>query len=186
MYAPHMWFALVVALLAPDTGRVAVDCPQYGRTVAVDRRPVGQTPLAPVTLSTGFHWVEVLDGNDPLWSRLIYVGPGDTLVLTVSLPETGRRRAYRRTAGTQRAPDVPTTYDLAGRVGVVGAALGTERQLGLAQRWRLDARDLAGAPWDARVEATVYNALIADWTELTKAAAAIHDTSGDRQIRLDI
>ena len=35
-------------------------------------------------------------------------------------------------------------------------------------------------------EATAYNALIADWTELTKAAAAIHDTRGDRQIRLDI
>ncbi|TPI12225.1 DUF1156 domain-containing protein [Mesorhizobium sp. B4-1-3] len=35
-------------------------------------------------------------------------------------------------------------------------------------------------------EATAYNALIADWTELTKAAAAIHDTSGDRQTRLDI
>lgn len=35
-------------------------------------------------------------------------------------------------------------------------------------------------------EATAYNALIADWTELTKAAAPIHDTSGDRQIRLDI
>lgn len=35
-------------------------------------------------------------------------------------------------------------------------------------------------------EATAYNALIADWTELTKAAAAIHDTSGDRQTRMDI
>jgi len=35
-------------------------------------------------------------------------------------------------------------------------------------------------------EATAYNALIADWAELTKAAAAIHDTSGDRQTRLDI
>ncbi|MDG6093733.1 DUF1156 domain-containing protein [Acetobacter sp. AN02] len=35
-------------------------------------------------------------------------------------------------------------------------------------------------------EATAYNALIADWAELTNAAAAIHDTSGDRQIRLDI
>jgi len=35
-------------------------------------------------------------------------------------------------------------------------------------------------------EATSYNALIADWTELTRQAAAIHDTSGDRQIRLDI
>lgn len=33
-------------------------------------------------------------------------------------------------------------------------------------------------------EATAYNALIADWAELTKAAAAIHDTSGDRQIRM--
>lgn len=35
-------------------------------------------------------------------------------------------------------------------------------------------------------EATAYNALIADWAELTNAAAAIHDTSGDRQILLDI
>ena len=35
-------------------------------------------------------------------------------------------------------------------------------------------------------EATAYNALIADWTELTRQAAAIHNTSGDRQIRLDI
>jgi putative DNA methylase len=35
-------------------------------------------------------------------------------------------------------------------------------------------------------EATAYNALIADWTELTRQAAAIHDTSGDRQIRLGI
>lgn len=35
-------------------------------------------------------------------------------------------------------------------------------------------------------EATAYNALIADWTELTKAAAAIHDTRGNRQTRMDI
>lgn len=35
-------------------------------------------------------------------------------------------------------------------------------------------------------EATSYNALIADWTELTRQAAAIHDTAGDRQIRLEI
>jgi len=35
-------------------------------------------------------------------------------------------------------------------------------------------------------EATAYNALIADWNELTKAAAAIYDTSGNRQTRLDI
>jgi putative DNA methylase len=35
-------------------------------------------------------------------------------------------------------------------------------------------------------EATAFNALIADWTELTRQAAAIHDTSGDRQARLNI
>jgi putative DNA methylase len=35
-------------------------------------------------------------------------------------------------------------------------------------------------------EATAYNALIADWTELTKAAAPSTTRSGDRQIRLDI
>ena len=35
-------------------------------------------------------------------------------------------------------------------------------------------------------EATAYNALIADWSELTRQVAAIHDTSGDRQIPLNI
>lgn len=35
-------------------------------------------------------------------------------------------------------------------------------------------------------EATAYNALIADWAELTNVAAGIHDTSGDRQSQLDI
>ena len=35
-------------------------------------------------------------------------------------------------------------------------------------------------------EATAYNALIADWTELTRQAAAIHETSGSRQSRLSI
>ena len=38
---------------------------------------------------------------------------------------------------------------------------------------------------DAR-EATVYNALIADWTELTRQAATIHDVSGERQAALDL
>lgn len=35
-------------------------------------------------------------------------------------------------------------------------------------------------------EATAYNALIADWTELTRQAATIYDTRGDGQTRLDI
>lgn len=34
-------------------------------------------------------------------------------------------------------------------------------------------------------EATAYNALIADWTELTREAATIHDTRGDGQARMD-
>ena len=34
-------------------------------------------------------------------------------------------------------------------------------------------------------EATAYNALIADWTELTREAASIHDTRGDGQTRMD-
>jgi putative DNA methylase len=38
---------------------------------------------------------------------------------------------------------------------------------------------------DAR-EATAYNALIADWADLTREAAAITDISGDRQTRLDL
>jgi putative DNA methylase len=35
-------------------------------------------------------------------------------------------------------------------------------------------------------EATAYNALIADWTELTRQAAGIHDTDRNQQMRLDI
>ena len=35
-------------------------------------------------------------------------------------------------------------------------------------------------------DATSYNALIAVWTELTRQAAAIHDTGGDRQTRLNL
>lgn len=35
-------------------------------------------------------------------------------------------------------------------------------------------------------EATSYNALIAVWTELTRQAATIHDTGGDRQTRLNL
>lgn len=35
-------------------------------------------------------------------------------------------------------------------------------------------------------EATAYNGLIADWTELTRQAAAVHDTRRDGQMRLDV
>lgn len=35
-------------------------------------------------------------------------------------------------------------------------------------------------------EATAYNALIADWTELTRQAAAVHDTRRDGQMRFDV
>jgi putative DNA methylase len=35
-------------------------------------------------------------------------------------------------------------------------------------------------------EATAYNALIADWTELIREASAIRDLAEDRQIRMDI
>ena len=35
-------------------------------------------------------------------------------------------------------------------------------------------------------EATAYNALIADWTELSRQAASVYDTRGDLQQRLDL
>lgn len=35
-------------------------------------------------------------------------------------------------------------------------------------------------------EATAYNALIADWTELTRQAASVHDTRRDGQMRFDV
>lgn len=54
------------------------------------------------------------------------------------------------------------------------------------------AKDLAYCLYDISAnkrqdakEATAYNALIADWTELTREAATIHDTRGDGQTRLN-
>lgn len=46
--------------------------------------------------------------------------------------------------------------------------------------------DIAALKRKDAKEATAYNALIADWAELTKTAAAIHDTRGDGQTRMDI
>ncbi len=46
--------------------------------------------------------------------------------------------------------------------------------------------DISGNKRQEAKEATAYNALIADWTELTREAAAIHDTRGDGQTRMDL
>lgn len=46
--------------------------------------------------------------------------------------------------------------------------------------------DISDKKRQDRQEAIAYNALVTDWTELTRQAAAIHDTTGDRQTRLDI
>lgn len=55
------------------------------------------------------------------------------------------------------------------------------------------AKDLAYCLYDISAnkrqdakEATAYNALIADWTEVTREAATIYDTRGDGQTRMDI
>ncbi len=55
------------------------------------------------------------------------------------------------------------------------------------------AKDLAYCLYDISAnkrrdtkEAMAYNALIADWAELTREAATIHDTRGDRQTRLNL
>ncbi|HCP81322.1 MAG TPA: hypothetical protein DIT67_06935 [Octadecabacter sp.] len=56
-----------------------------------------------------------------------------------------------------------------------------------------DVKDLAYCLYDICAnkrqdakEATVYNALIADWSELTKLAASVHDVRGDGQTRMDV
>ncbi len=55
-----------------------------------------------------------------------------------------------------------------------------------------DVKDLAYCLYDICAnkrqdakEATAYNALIADWSELTKVAASVHDVRGDGQTRMD-
>jgi putative DNA methylase len=56
-----------------------------------------------------------------------------------------------------------------------------------------DVKDLAYCLYDICAnkrqdakEATAYNALIADWSELTKLAAQVYDTRGDGQTRMDV
>ena len=56
-----------------------------------------------------------------------------------------------------------------------------------------DVKDLAYCLYDISAnkrqdakEATAYNALIADWTELTRLAASIHDVRGDGQMTMDV
>lgn len=147
---------LALMVLATSTGTLAVDSPDYGATVVVDRRPLGIIPIAPAPVAAGLHLVEILRDGRPAWTRLIFVPPGVTVRLVVNLP--------MRTLPpiTARRPDEPPAprYRLAGSVGAEVAAAPGWTDLDLVQRWRLEASDAPVPGLSAAVEAWVFSDLL--------------------------
>lgn len=146
---------LALGLLAgpPPTGTLEISSAAYGAEVAVDRRPVGRVPLPPQTVPAGMHLVEVLRDGQAAWSRVVFVGPGETVSLVVELaPREGPAPVL---GDLRRAPieppSTPMRYRLAGTVAAEGALAGDAWDLDLVQRWRLDAE--AGEVVSGAVEA---------------------------------
>jgi hypothetical protein len=130
-------WALALWLLAPRSaaaadGALVVRAATYGLTIAVDRRPVGTTPVQPVSVAPGFHLVEALRGGRPVWARLVFVGAGESLDVDVDVAPAPVIEAPP-VAEAARAP----RFDLTGDVALTAARLGADRDLDLRQDWRL-------------------------------------------------
>jgi hypothetical protein len=83
---------VVEATLRPQPARVTIHT-SNGAQVAIDGRPVGDTPLPPQELPAGKHVVTITArGREPL-VRELEVARGDTRTLDAHLRMTGRRRA---------------------------------------------------------------------------------------------
>ena len=70
--------------LLVSTGTLTVRAPHYGATVLVDRRPVGRVPMAPSEVSAGLHLVELRQQGTIRWRRLVFVPPGQAVVVDAS------------------------------------------------------------------------------------------------------
>lgn len=151
--------------VAAADGRLVVRAPQYGLTVAVDRQPVGRTPLAPIAVAPGFHLVEVLRGGRAIWARLVFVTGGAALVLDVTLPAAVAPPA----AATPPTGPSPPRIDLVADVALIAARLGGEDDLDLRQDWRLEGARLVGPDVDGAVR-------IAAWTDVDGEDAALAST----------
>lgn len=147
---------LALMVLAASTGTLAVDSPDYGATVVVDRRPLGIIPIPPATVPTGLHLVEILRDGRPAWTRLVFVPSGVTVRLEVNLPA----RTLPPLVLHRPGEPPPPRYRLAGSVGAEVAAAPGFTDLDLVQRWRLEASDAPVPGLSAAVEAWVFSDLL--------------------------
>jgi hypothetical protein len=97
---------------------VKVDAPD-GATVAVDGKPVGVAPLAPISVVPGPHFVAITERGHEPYTRDLKLGRGDSVAVHADLHRTGQRRAaYLLAAGTvvvAAAGVVATGYALSAR-----------------------------------------------------------------------
>lgn len=165
---PLLLLALALLTGPPPVGALHVSGAVYGDEVAIDRRPVGRVPLPPQTVTAGLHLVEILRDGRPAWSRVVFVGPGETLALVAELPP---RPGPAPTLGDLRRPpagppEVPMRYRLTGGVTAEAAAAGEAWDLDLVQRWRLDAQ--AGEIVSGAAEVRAVGDLAGDGPELSR------------------
>lgn len=156
---------LALTLLAAATGTLAVESPDYGATVVVDKRPIGIVPVDPWPLPAGLHLVEILRDGRPAWVRLVFVPPGETLRVSVALPP----RTLPPVSARRPGEPPPPRYRLTGSVGAEVAATATRFDVDLVQRWRLEANDAPAAGLSAAVEAWVFSDLVDRGPELAWA-----------------
>jgi hypothetical protein len=155
--------ALLLFLLS--TGVLEVTTPHYGATLSIDRTPRGTTPLPPLTLPAGLHLVELHLRGRPSWSRLVFLPPGERVVLEVRLPEKVEETTDKS------SPYVPPPWILSGQVGVSATRLAAARDLDLDQRWFLAAREPLGAGTRLQVDASAATDLAGDGAFLRDGAS---------------
>ncbi|MCB9543230.1 MAG: PEGA domain-containing protein [Myxococcales bacterium] len=156
---------LALAVLAATGGTLVVESPDYGATVVVDKRPIGIVPVDPWPLPAGLHLVEILRDGRPAWSRLVFVPPGETVRLSVTLP----LRSLPPVSARRSGEPPPPRYGLSGSVGAEVAATRGRFDVDLVQRWRLEAHDAPAAGLSAAVEAWVFSDLVDRGGELAWA-----------------
>ena len=141
----ELW-APLLALAGPGTGTLEIVTAHYGATVVIDRQPVGQTPLPPLPVDAGFHFVEVLRPGRERWSRLVFVESDRTVRLSPRFKPASSTRPSKAESPPGVTETTKPVYELEGRVGMHGAHLGTGADAvddyDLRQWWRLNGRRL--------------------------------------------
>lgn len=150
-------------LLLLSFGILEVQTPHYGATLSVDREPRGLAPLPPLSISPGLHLVEVHLRGHPSWSRLVFVPPGERVVLVVHLAATVDEK--NEVNSTLYAPPA---WRLQGRAGLLTTHL-DRGEADLDQRWHLDAHEPLGASTRLQLEVAA-NTLLSEHGRFVREA----------------